>query len=121
MENQKVKATKEMVAYLSELNFQSNKRYSKTNTLNKLLVEKKNLIDDISTATIGYGVALKLLEEKKQSIENEIKSLAVEISDSVVSVDNEFVKKFGISSYKLDFNSPVSEGDDLKPIIKDEE
>ena len=111
-ELKKPKPSKEMVVFWSELQDKSNFNYRQKGKTEKLLKSKKELEDKISEAAIGYGLALKVLDKKKEKIIKEIEQIRDEIKEDInFNTETEFKKRFGVSTYQLDFNWKLTDKD----------
>lgn len=108
----KPKPSAEMFKYWAKLQADNNVQYRVKQIAGDLLKEKKEIDEQISEATIGYGLALKTLAEKKVNIEKEIKKIIEEVNGTIIyNIDEKFREKFGMSYYQLDINSSLTDED----------
>jgi hypothetical protein len=96
MANDMIKATKEMRKFRAEVARKTSEYYAKQNELE---AESRKLKEDISVATIGFGKAIVIMTERLDLAEKGLKKMKIELPNS----GGEFVEKFGVDMYKVDF------------------
>lgn len=93
----KTKATIEQKRFRTELVQENSKDYS---YLNSRQSELNKLEKDIAVATIGFGKAIMVMDERREKLQREVASSRT----GITNVEAEFFKKFGINYYDVDFN-----------------
>lgn len=93
----KVKATIEQKRFRTELVQENSKDYGYLNTRQ---TELNKLERDIAVATIGFGKAIMVMDERREKLQKEVESKR----SNITNVEAEFFKKYGINYYDVDFS-----------------